>query len=311
MARRESSSALLALLAMTSVQTGAGVSVLLFDRFSPAGTAWLRLAWGAVVLLVLTRPRLRGRSCHDLASAVALGAASGVLTLLYFQALARIPLGTATTLEYLGPLAVAIAGLRRRIDLMWPLAAILGVLALTRPWSGEVDPVGIGYALGAAVGWACYIVLTQRVADTFTGLSGLAVSMLSASVVVAPFAGVPAVVSSLDGEALLVSLGAAILLPILPYACEMHALRHLTIAAFGTLMSLEPAIGTLIGVVLLEQTASWLQVLGIALVTTAGIGAIRSGARQDHPHQNGRVLTRPEPPANLLSRPDPAPQEDR
>lgn len=189
----------------------AGVSTWLFDCFSPASTAWLRLSWAALVLLILARPSFRGRSRADLLAAVDLGAASGLLTVLYFEAVARIPLGTATALEFLGPLAL----------------------------------------------------LTQQVGDRFTGLSGLAVSMLSAAIVVAPLADVGGVISGLDVQALLVSFGAAILLPILPYACEMLALRNLTTGTFCTLMSLEPAIGTVVGLVLLGQVparsywASW------------------------------------------------------
>ncbi len=202
-----------------------------------------------------------------------------MLTALYFQAVARIPLGTATALEFLGPLSVAFMGLRRRWDAIWPLAAVGGVIILTRPWTGTVNMSGVAYALGAAAGWACYIVLTQRVGDRFTGFSGLAVSMVSAAVVTAPFADVPTVMSNLDGPALIVSAGAALLLPVVPYACEMVALRSLTTASFGTLMSLEPAIGTMVGLVLLAQQLTWSQLVGIALVTVAGIGAIHNGAR--------------------------------
>jgi len=270
---------LLALIAMACVQTGAGVSTWLFDRFSPVGTAWLRLCWAAVGLVIVARPRVRGRTRTEWLGAISLGTASGMLTALYFQAVARIPLGTATALEFLGPLSVAFMGLRRRWDAIWPLAAVGGVIILTRPWTGTVNMSGVAYALGAAAGWACYIVLTQRVGDRFTGFSGLAVSMVSAAVVTAPFADVPTVMSNLDGPALIVSAGAALLLPVVPYACEMVALRSLTTASFGTLMSLEPAIGTMVGLVLLAQQLTWSQLVGIALVTVAGIGAIHNGAR--------------------------------
>ncbi|MGW1022884.1 EamA family transporter [Streptomyces sp. NPDC002577] len=278
--------ALLALFAMVSVQTGAGASSHLFDRLGATGSAWLRLCWAALVLCLLTRPRLRGRGARDIGAALLLGGVSGLLTLLYFEAVVRLPLGTATALEFLGPLAVAVAGLRRAVDVAWPLAAAGGVLALTRPWSGEVNMTGVAFALGAAAGWAGYILLTQRVGERFTGLSGLAVSMAAASVVTAPFADVPHVLHRLDLSALALSAGAALLLPILPYAAEMVALRHLPTAAFGTLMSLEPAIGSLVGFVLLAQQPTWFQALGTALVMVAGVGAVRAEARKqalDHP----------------------------
>jgi inner membrane transporter RhtA len=270
---------LLALFAMASVQTGAGASSYLFGRFGPAGTAWLRLCWAAVALWLMARPRLRSRSPRDVAAAMLLGAISGLLTLLYFEAVVRIPLGTATALEFLGPLSVALVGVRRGLDVLWPLAAVGGVLALTRPWTGEVNLTGVCFALGAAAGWAGYIILTKRVGQRFTGLSGLAVSMAAAAVVTAPFADVPRVLQSVDLPSLALSAGAALLLPILPYAAEMVALRSLPTAVFGTLMSLEPAIGTLVGFLLLSEQPTWPQALGVALVTVAGIGAVWSEAR--------------------------------
>lgn len=263
---------------MSSVQTGAGISSFLFTRFGPAGTAWLRLTWAAVLLWMFARPRMRGRDSREAASALLLGAVSGLLTLLYFEAVVRIPLGTATALEFLGPLGVAVAGLRRRVDILWPLAAAVGVMALTRPWSGAVNLAGVCFALGAALGWAGYIMLTKRVGSQFTGLGGLAVSMLAAAAVTAPFANLPGVLRHADPRSIALSLGAAILLPVLPYSAEMIALRSLSTAAFGTLMSLEPAIGTLVGFLLLSQRPSWPQALGVVLVTFAGVGAVRSEA---------------------------------
>jgi inner membrane transporter RhtA len=271
--------ALLAVLAMLSVQTGAAVSTWLFTTFGPTGTAWLRLCWAALFLVPLARPKLWGRRRTDLAVVVMLGIASGLMTVLYFQAVHRLPLGTATALEFLGPLAVAMAGLRRLSAIVWPLAAAAGVLALTQPGTSAVDPVGVLFALGAGAGWACYILLTQRVGDRFEGLQGLALSMSVATVCVAPLADLPRVGGALDAHSLAVSAAAALLLPILPYAFEMRALRGLTTTAFGTLMSLEPAMGTLIGFVVLHQVPDVIQLLGIGLVTIAGFGATRHGAR--------------------------------
>jgi len=272
----------LAAAAMTSVQLGAALSTSLFRIVGPAGTAWLRLCWAAVILLAVARPRLAGRPVADLGVAATLGAVSGTMTLCYFEAVARVPLGTATALEFLGPLTVAMLGLRKRADLVWPACAAAGVLALTRPWTGEVDLAGVAFGLAAGGGWGCYIVLTQRVGDRFPGLQGLAVSMTSAAVCTA-VAGLPAVADAITvrnlPHVLLVSLAVAMLLPVLPYAFEMAALRRLTTVAFSTLMSLEPAIGTVIGLVVLAQRPSAAQAAGIALVTAAGMGAARLGGR--------------------------------
>lgn len=292
---------LLALASMSSVQTGAGVSSFLFARFSPAGTAWLRLAWAAALLWAFARPRLRGRDPREVRAALLLGAVSGLLTLLYFEAIVRIPLGTATALEFLGPLGVAVAGLRRRVDILWPLAAAIGVVALTRPWSGAVNLAGVCFALGAATGWAGYIMLTKRVGSQFAGLGGLAVSMLAAACVTAPFANLPGVLRHADPRSIALSLGAAILLPVLPYSAEMIALRSLSTAAFGTLMSLEPAIGTLVGFLLLSQRPGWPQALGVVLVTLAGIGAVRSEARTASSLEPGAApAVAPSPEVDLL-----------
>jgi inner membrane transporter RhtA len=268
--------------AMTSVQAGAALSTSLFRIVGPAGTAWLRLCWAAVILLVFARPRLAGRPAADLAVAATLGAISWTMTLCYFEAVNRLPLGTAAALEFLGPLTVAMLGLRRRADLVWPVCAAAGVVALTRPWTGDVDLVGVAFGLAAGGGWAGYIVLTQRVGDRFPGLQGLAVSMTSAALCTA-VAGLPSVAAAISpdnaAQVVLVSLAVALLLPVLPYAFEMIALRRLTTAAFSTLMSLEPAIGTIIGLAVLAQHPTGAQIAGIALVTTAGLGAARRGGR--------------------------------
>ena len=203
------------------------------------------------------------------------------LTFMLMAAVARIPLGTASALEFLGPLGVAVARGRGRARL-WALVAAAGVLLLTEPWHGGVDPVGVGFALAAAACWAGYIVLTQKVGDEATGLRGLAVSMpvagLTATVVVA-LTDAPAVLGALDLQLLLVGLGLAVLLPVVPFSLEMLALRRITTAPFGTLMALEPAIALVVGLVALGQIPGWSAVLGIGFVVAAGVGAERTGAR--------------------------------
>jgi inner membrane transporter RhtA len=271
----------LAVAAMLCVQLGLAVSVGLIERLGTEGTAWLRLAFAGLLLAVLVRPRLRELTRRGLLTCVLLGVVTAGLTFLFMAAVARIPLGTASALEFLGPLGVAIARGRGRVR-RWALVAAAGVLLLTEPWHGGADLVGVGFALAAAVCWAGYIVLTQRVGDEVTGLRGLAVSMpvagVTATVVVA-LTDASTVLDALDLQLLLVGLGLAVLLPVVPFSLEMLALRRLTTAAFGTLMALEPAIALAIGLVALHQVPGWSAVVGIGLVIAAGIGAERTGAR--------------------------------
>ncbi len=245
---------------MLSVQLGLAVSVTVIDEIGAEGAAWLRLMWAAPILLLLIRPRRRDFPPGALAASVALGVVVGGITLLFMAAVARLPLGTASALEFLGPLGVAVArghGAMRR----WPLLAAVGVLLLTQPWTGEADLLGVGFALAAAVCWAAYILLTQRVGDLVPGVTGLAVSIPVAALVATVVAG-PATIGRLTPEIVLVGLGMAVLLPLVPFSLEMLALRRLNTAAFGTLMSLEPAFALVIGLVVLQQVPGWLATVG-------------------------------------------------
>ncbi len=269
---------LLVVAAMSCVQVGAALSVDLFDELGVAGTAWMRLVFAAAILMAITRPRLRAMDPAARRAGIGLGAATGALTLCFFEAVSRLPLGTATALEFLGPLGVAVA--RRhggRAGLALPVVAGVGVVCLTEPWTGRADGLGVLFALAAAGGWATYIVLTQRVGDALPGLSGLALSFLVAALVIAPFGLADA--RGLDADVAVRVAGLAVLMPLVPFALEMVALRRLNTAAFGTLMSLEPAFGTLAGLVVLSQEPRVLAVIGVALVVVAGIGAQRRGSR--------------------------------
>jgi inner membrane transporter RhtA len=272
----------LAIAAMLVIQVAAALSTSLFATVGPAGTGWLRLTAGAVILLVLRRPRLRGRSRRELAIAVALGAITGAMNLSFLAALARIPLGTTVTIEFLGPLTVAVLGTRNPWRLAWPALGLVGVLVLTNPWAGTngipIDPVGVLFAIGAGVGWALYIVLTARVGDAFDGLEGLSVTIPIAAVVATVLAA-PGAIGSVTMGAVLVAVGIAVLQPFVGFSLELLALRRLTTSAFGTLMALEPAIGLVVGALLLGQQAGVSQALGVALVVIAGIGATRGGYR--------------------------------
>ncbi|MEW2506845.1 EamA family transporter [Amycolatopsis sp. NPDC047767] len=270
--------AALAVAAMLCVQLGLALSVGLFDRVGPEGAAWLRLAWAGVLLLVLVRPRPSSFSRSTLLACVVLGVVTAGMTMLFMAAVARLPLGTASALEFLGPLTVAITR-GRGGKRLWPVLAAVGVLLLTEPWEGGADLVGVGYALASAVCWATYILLTQRVGDEVSGVRGLAVSMPVAAIVATLVQG-PAVFGHLSWELLLAGLGLAILLPVVPFSFEMLALRRLNASAFGTLMSLEPAIAMTIGLLVLHQVPDLAAAAGVLFVVVAGIGAERTGARE-------------------------------
>jgi inner membrane transporter RhtA len=269
----------MAVASMLCVQLGLAASVGLFDSVGPEGAAWLRLAWAGVILLVLVRPRPSDFGRRGLLAAVALGVVTAGVTMLFMASVARLPLGTASALEFLGPLGVAIARSRGGRNLSWPLLAAVGVLLLTEPWHGGVDVVGVAFALGAAACWAAYILLTQAVGDEVSGLRGLAVSLPVAGLVATVVAG-PGTWSSMTWQLLLVGVGLAVLLPVVPFSLELLALRRLTTSAFGTLMSLEPAIALTVGLIVLHQVPGGWAVLGIGFVVAAGIGAERTGARQ-------------------------------
>ncbi|MDO3635726.1 EamA family transporter [Mycolicibacterium arseniciresistens] len=270
--------AFMAVAAMLSVQLGVAVSVALIDRIGADGAAWLRLAWAGLLFLILLRPRAARFTRRTFATCVGLGVVIAGVTLLFMAALDRIPMGTASALEFLGPLAVAIAHGRGLGRIVWPASAAAGVLLMTEPWSGTVDPVGVMYALAAACCWAGYILLTQRVGDQVAGIGGLSVSMPVAALVATAVVG-PDVFDRLTPQLLLIGLGLAVLLPVVPFALELLALRRLTTAAFGTLMSLEPAFALIIGLVVLHQIPGVSAAVGICFVVAAGIGAARAGSR--------------------------------
>ena len=265
--------------AMLSVQLGSALSVDLINSVGPAGTAWLRLTMGALIFLALTRPPLRDVRRRDLPTLVGLGVTSGLVTIAFLAAIERIPLGTAVAIEFLGPLTIAAVRSSSRRALVWPALALIGVVLLTEPWLGDVNVAGVAFAGLAAVGWATYIVLTQRVGDRFSGISGLAITVPIAAVTAA-VAGIPQASGHLSLGVLAAALGLAILLPVLPYALELLALRKMTPTAFGTLMAVEPAIGVLLGLIVLEQTPTPVQAVGLMLVVLAGAAAQRGGRRQ-------------------------------
>jgi inner membrane transporter RhtA len=260
---------------MTLVQLGAALSPPLFDRAGVAGVTWLRLLAGAAILLVWARPRLRGRSRADLFGAVALGVTSGAMTLCFMEAIDRVPLGVVVTIEFLGPLAIGLAGARRLRDALWVALAAGGVALLTlgEGTGGSLDALGLLLAGAAGTGWGLYILLTRHVGRAWMGVEGLAVAMVVAAIVCAPVGIAVDGSRLLDPYVLLACVGLAVLLPVLPYSFEMAALRRLPASTFGVLMSLEPGIGALLGFLVLGQGLTALGVLAVGMVIAASAGA--------------------------------------
>lgn len=263
---------------MVFVQLGLAASVGLADQLGPEGVAWLRLSWAALILVAVARPWRSSLTRSGLATFMALGLVTAGMTLLFMAAAVRIPLGTASALEFLGPLAVAVVR-GRAAGRWWALVAAAGVAALTEPWNGGADLPGVLLALGAGACWAAYILLTQRAGDEASGLQALAVSMPVAAVATTLVAG-PDVLAHLDWRILMAGAGLALLMPVIPFSLELMALRRLKAAAFGTLMSLEPAIAAVIGLAVLAQVPGATVLLGIALVVAAGVGVTLQGARE-------------------------------
>jgi inner membrane transporter RhtA len=263
-----------ALGSMSSIQLGAAVSHPLFHRLGAPGAVMLRLVFAAVVLCVAVRPSLAGRSARDRFVPIALGATSGVMTLAFYEALSRIPQGIAVAIEFSGPLAVALAASRRWRDVVWVALAAGGIALLTlgRPVGGSLDPVGVVMAFVAAAGWGTYIVLTKRVGQSWPGLSGLAISMAVGALVSLPFglAHFTARYGDLGTDVLGLLLG--ILVPLAPYMLELAALRRLPTRVFGVLMSLEPGLGALFGLLIVGQSLAFAGVMAIVLIVAASLG---------------------------------------
>ncbi|MGY4712811.1 EamA family transporter [Mycolicibacterium sp. CBM1] len=269
----------LAVGSMVCVQLGLAIAVGLIGRIGAEGAAWLRLAWAGLLFPLLVRPRPAAFTRTTFGICVVLGMVTALTTMLFMAALARIPLGTASALEFLGPLGVAVVSGRGPGRWAWPALAAAGIVLLTGPWHGTIDPAGVCFALGAALCWAAYIQLTQRVGDRVDGLQGLAVSMAVAGLVTTAAVGW-AVLPRMTPDMILIGFGLALLLPMAPFVLELLALRRLTAAAFGTLMSMEPALALLIGFLMLHQVPGVAAIVGMALVVTAGMGAARGGARE-------------------------------
>ena len=265
----------LVIVAVLSVQLGAAVAKSLFDDLTPTGVVALRLVFGGLVLGLLFRPRIRNRPRAELRLAVAFGLVLVSMNLCFFQALDRIPLGIAVTLEFIGPLGVALIGSRRSSDFLWVAMAASGI-ALLAPGIGEgLDAAGVAFALAAGVLWGAYILLGVRVGKAFAGPTGLVLAMGVGACVALPLGVGSAGSSLLDPALLAAGFGVAVLSSAIPWSLELEALRRLPTQVFGVLMSLEPAIGALVGFIVLGERLGIRAVTAIALVVAASAGAAR------------------------------------
>ncbi|WFU09187.1 EamA family transporter [Rhizobium sp. CB3090] len=264
---------LMCVMSMCSIQFGSALSSPIINAYGPVGATWLRLVFASAALAIIVRPKIMSYSRSQWISVLALGSVSALMTASFFSAIARIPLGLAVAIDFLGPLLVATLGFGLSRQLLWPVFAGIGVLLLAydgEEWVGNLP--GILFACGAGVGWACYILLTKKVGNAFKGLEGLSMSLLVAAIVSTPF-GFASAVPHLTASGLLEIGGLALLVPLLPYVLEMVALRRMPTSSFGILMSLEPAIAAVAGFVILSQPMTPSQMFGTALVVAASIGA--------------------------------------
>jgi len=257
------------------VQFGSGVAATLFARIGPGGAVLLRLISATIVLLALWRPRVRGRSRRQMVLAVVFGVVLAGMNLTFYHAIHRIPLGAGVTLEFVGPLAVAIGGSRRLIDLVWVAFAAAGILALTHGETHGLDLLGVILALVAGGFWGTYILVNARVGRVFERGTGLALAMAVASVIALPDGVIEGGLHLLEPRSLVLGAVVGMLSSAIPYSFETEALRRIAPSVFGVLMSLEPAMAALAGFIVLGQSLSSRALLGIGLVVCASIGASR------------------------------------
>ncbi|MBP2052608.1 inner membrane transporter RhtA [Streptomyces griseochromogenes] len=259
-----------------SVQFGGALAVTLMPRAGALGVVTLRLLAAAIVLLVVCRPRLRGHSRTDWGTVLVFGITMGAMNGLFYEAVARIPLGPAVTLEVLGPLALSVLASRRAINALWAGLALAGVFLLGGGGFSDLDPIGVAFALGAGAMWASYIVFSARTGRRFPQADGLALAMAIAALLFLPLGIVDAGSRLLDPGTVALGSAVALLSSVLPYTLELLALRRLPASTFAILMSLEPALAATAGFLILGQALSAAEAAAIALVIAASIGAVRT-----------------------------------
>nr|WP_237270468.1 EamA family transporter [Streptomyces caniscabiei] len=271
-----------------SVQFGGALAVTLMPRAGALGVVTLRLAVAALVMLVICRPRLRGHSRTDWGTVIAFGVTMAAMNGLFYQALARIPLGLAVTLEVLGPLTLSVLASRRALNGVWAGLALCGVFLLGKGGGvGGLDPLGIAFALAAGLAWALYIVFSARTGRRFPQADGLALAMAVAAVLFLPLGIVESGGRLVEPTTLALGAAVAVLSSVLPYTLELVALRRLPASTFAILMSLEPAIAATAGFLILDQALTTVEALAIALVIGASMGAVRTQVGRGKPDLPG------------------------
>lgn len=265
----------LVLSSIVSLQFGATIAKQLFGTVTPTTLVWFRLATCAVVLFAVVRPSLRHHGRRDWLTAVGFGICLVTMNWAIYQAFARIPLGIAVTIEFLGPLIVAVIGSKRALDLIWVALAGLGV-ALLGAAPGRLDVIGVGFAVLAGVMWAAYILLSRQTGRSWPGVSGLVVASFVGAALISPAALVQAGNQLLDPHVLIAGIGIGLLSSVIPYSFELIALRRMPARVFGILMSLEPAAAALAALLVLSEILAGLQWVAIGCVVAASVGAARS-----------------------------------
>ncbi len=268
---------------IATTQLGASLAKQIFDDAGPSGTVFLRVALAALLLAVVWTPRWRGHSRRELGLAVAFGLSLAFMNLSFYEALDRIPQGVAVTIEFAGPLTVAVLGSRRALDLLWVTLAAAGIILLANAGGAGIDTTGAALALAAGVFWGAYILLSARVGQAFPRMEGLALAMVIGAVVLVPFGVAGGGAALLEPHVLAIGAGVAVLSSAIPYSLELEALRRLPTGVFGVLMSMEPAVAALSGLVVLGEVLQAREWAAIALVVTASAGAARFATQETVP----------------------------
>ena len=260
-----------------SVQFGAAISVTIFDEVGVAGSTLLRLAFASLFLFLLSRPKVSQWSARQVKMAIAFGVTLAAMNLAFYSAIDILPVGIATTIEFIGPISIAAIFSRRLLDGLWVALAAAGVVLIAQPWSGgSLELEGVLMALLAAFFWAVYILIAQRAGEVFPDRDGLTIAMMIGTAIVF----IPGVASAgamlVTPQILLLGAVIGLLSSLIPYSFELEALRRMPTRVFGTLMSIEPAVAVLAGFIVLSQKPTLLELVAISLVVVASVGVTRS-----------------------------------
>lgn len=274
-------SAFLLLGSMVSITAGAAIAKDIFPILGPAGSTFLRLAVAGLILVVVRRPWMNSLNSRQWRWTLIYGAVLGLMNLLFYFAIARLPIGLAIAIEFLGPLAVTLSLSRHIWDLLWALLAFVGVCLMMPQVNSSVavDLIGVLFALGAAAEWASYILIGRKAGNLVPAANATAYGMIVGCLLAAPFGAVPALQLVNHPAVIPAALAVGLLSSAIPYSLEMVALKHLSAKTFGILLSLEAAIGALSGFLILHENLSAIQLLAIFCVMVASAGSIVSSDR--------------------------------